>query len=104
MVDDSTEVLAVQPSNVKALFRRAKALLELKHFDRSLRDILLAEQVLVPPFLAWCVLTTYSTDSPTYGSYRRAAKRSGLFTNSCERPGAANLRWRLAAKRLRPRK
>jgi hypothetical protein len=55
VVDDSTEVLAVQPSNVKALFRRAKALLELKHFDRSLRDILLAEQVLVPPFFAWCI-------------------------------------------------
>jgi hypothetical protein len=49
VVDDSTEVLAVQPSNVKALFRRAKALLELKQFDRSLRDILLAEQVPVPP-------------------------------------------------------
>jgi len=44
-VDDSSEVLSVQPSNVKALFRRAKAQLELKQFSRSLRDILLAEQV-----------------------------------------------------------
>lgn len=45
VVDDASEVLRVQPANMKALFRRAKALLELKQYSRALRDVLLAEQV-----------------------------------------------------------
>jgi hypothetical protein len=82
VVDDSGEVLAVQPSNVKALFRRAKALLELKMFDKSLRDVLLAEQVRAVGQLESTRKQLISLFSNKCYSFRRVVKRSELSTAS----------------------